>query len=109
MIQKIRPQVLFLRKKFGDRFLRRAQTFTDKPGLSIVADALLANKVARIHAMHNPTAGGLATGILELAKNGIECTQIGKFTRKSEGLRIFKKGKLVRMPIFKVDEIAKVL
>lgn len=161
-----REKAAIIRKKFGDRFLKRAQTFMDKPGLSVVADALLANKVARIHAMHDPTEGGLATGILELAKasgtgvvidaekilcyeetdqicrlfniqplgliasgallialdpkdtkvviailtkNGIVCTQIGKLTKKSEGLKIFRKGKLVKMPAFTVDEITKVL
>ena len=29
---------------------------------------MLANKAAQIHAMHDPTEGGLATGIRELAK-----------------------------------------
>ncbi|HHT9111486.1 MAG TPA: AIR synthase related protein, partial [Candidatus Brocadiaceae bacterium] len=53
-------------KIFGRQFVKRAQKFIDKPGLSIVQDALLANKVAHIHAMHDPTEGGLATGVLEL-------------------------------------------
>ena len=109
---------------------------------------MLANKAAQIHAMHDPTEGGLATGILELAKAsgtgvvidaekipcyeeteqicklfniqplgliasgallialdpkntkeviailakyGILCTPIGRLTRKSEGLNLFKK------------------
>jgi len=161
-----REKAATIRKRFGDRFLKRAQAFIDKPGLSVVADALLANKAAKIHAMHDPTEGGLATGIMELAKasgtgvvidegkilcyekteqigrlfninplgliasgallialnpkdtkeviailakNGIVCTSIGKLTQKSEGLKLFKKSKLVKMPTFKVDEITKVL
>jgi hydrogenase maturation factor len=161
-----RRKAATLKKKFGDRFLKRAQAFIDKPGLSVVTDALLANKVARIHAMHDPTEGGLSTGIQELAKasgtgaiidaekilcyeeteqicklfniqplgliasgallialdprdtkevitilaaNGIVCTPIGKLTKKADGLKIFKKGKLVKMPTFKIDEITKVL
>ena len=44
-----------------------------------------------------------------LAKNGIVCNPIGKLTKKNEGLKLFKKGKLIKMPTFKVDEIAKVL
>ncbi|BBO16856.1 hydrogenase expression/formation protein [Candidatus Brocadia pituitae] len=63
-----REKSAFIQKKFGDRFLKRAQAFIDKPGLSVVADALLANTVASIHAMHDPTEGGLSTGILELTK-----------------------------------------
>lgn len=161
-----REKAAFLRKHLGDRFQKRAQAFIDKPGLSVVADALLANKVASIHAMHDPTEGGLATGILELAKasgtgaiiyaekipcyeeteqicklfgihplgliasgsllialdpadtrkvvailakNGIACTQIGKLTKKTGGLRLLTKGKLRKMPAFKVDEITKIL
>jgi len=161
-----REKAVTIKKKFGDRFLKRAQAFIDKPGLSVVADALLANKAAQIHAMHDPTEGGLATGILELAKAsgtgvvidaekipcyeeteqickffniqplgliasgallialdpkdtkeviailakyGIVCNPIGKLTKKSEGLKLFKKGKLIKMPTFKVDEITKII
>ena len=161
-----REKAVTIKKKFGDQFLKRAQAFIDKPGLSVVADALLANKTAQIHAMHDPTEGGLATGVMELAKasgtgviidaekipcyeeteqickffniqplgliasgallialdpkntkeviailakNGILCTPIGRLTQKSEGLKLFTKGKLVKMPKFTVDEITKVL
>ncbi len=161
-----REKAATVRKKFGDRFLKRAQAFTDKPGLSVVADALLANKAAKIHAMHDPTEGGLATGIMELvkasgtgaiidaekilcyeetkqvcelfniqplgliasgallialnpqdtkaviavlAKNGIACNRIGVLTKKGEGLKLLRKGKLVKMTTFKVDEITKIL
>ena len=161
-----REKAVTIKKKFGDRFLKRAQAFIDKPGLSVVADALLANKAAQIHAMHDPTEGGLATGIMELAKasgtgvvidaekipcyeeteqickffniqplgliasgallialdpkdtkeviailakNDIVCIPTGKLTRKSEGLKLLKKGKLVKMPTFTVDEITKII
>jgi len=146
-----REKAVTIKKKFGDRFLKRAQAFIDKPGLSVVADALLANKAAKIHAMHDPTEGGLATGIMELpcyeeteqickffniqplgliasgallialdpkdtkeviailAKNDIVCIPIGKLTKKSEGLKLLKKGKLVKMPTFTVDEITKII
>ncbi|MDO8140394.1 MAG: AIR synthase family protein [Candidatus Brocadiales bacterium] len=161
-----REKAVTIKRKFGDRFLKKAQAFIDKPGLSVIADALLANKTAKIHAMHDPTEGGLATGIMELAKasgtgvvidaekipcyeetericklfniqplgliasgallialdpkdtkeviailakNGIVCTPIGKLTKKSNGLKLLIKGKLIKMPSFTVDEITKVL
>jgi hydrogenase expression/formation protein HypE len=153
-------------KIFGRQFVKKTQKFIDKPGLSIVQDALLANKVAHIHAMHDPTEGGLATGVLELttasgtgavidmekiscyketeqictlynihplgliasgallivldpkdtkkvvsvlANHGIPCALIGKISKKSEGLKILKKGSLLKMPVFKTDEITKIL
>jgi hydrogenase maturation factor len=37
------------------------------PGLSVVEDASVACAAARVHAMHDPTEGGLATALLELA------------------------------------------
>ncbi|MGQ3683836.1 MAG: AIR synthase family protein [Candidatus Loosdrechtia sp.] len=155
-----------LKKRFGNRFVRKAQSFLRNPGLSVVKDALLANKAAKIHAMHDPTEGGLATGILELtkasgtgavideekilcypeteqickffqikplgliasgalliavdsgktkevvailARHGIVCTHIGKLTKKDAGLKLLQKGRLTKMPTFKVDEITKVL
>ena len=37
------------------------------PGISVVTDARVAGDVAGVHSMHDPTEGGLATGLLELA------------------------------------------
>jgi len=37
------------------------------PGISVVREARIANEVAEVHAMHDPTEGGLATGLHELA------------------------------------------
>ena len=38
------------------------------PGISVVAEAHLANQAADIRAMHDPTEGGLATGLYELTR-----------------------------------------
>lgn len=38
------------------------------PGISIVTEAKIMSSVADVHAMHDPTEGGLATGLRELAK-----------------------------------------
>ena len=39
-----------------------------EPGISVVRDAVIACDTVSVHSMHDPTEGGLATGLLELAK-----------------------------------------
>ncbi len=39
-----------------------------QPGISVVREALAACRAARVHALHDPTEGGLATALLELAQ-----------------------------------------
>ncbi|NQT85094.1 hydrogenase expression/formation protein [bacterium] len=56
-----------LRRTFGKRFVDRAKGFLTAPGISVVRAALHAAESARINAMHDPTEGGLATGLHELA------------------------------------------
>lgn len=45
----------------------RSRAFIHEPGISIVKEARIAAGVSSIHAMHDPTEGGLATGLHELA------------------------------------------
>jgi hydrogenase maturation factor len=45
----------------------RARAFLHRPGISVQPDARVALAAARVHAMHDPTEGGLATGLLELS------------------------------------------
>ncbi len=47
--------------------LERARGFLHRPGISVQADAGVALRTARVSAMHDPTEGGLATGLLEVA------------------------------------------
>lgn len=47
--------------------LERAQGFLHNPGLSVVREALVAVEAVAVHAMHDPTEGGLATGLHEIA------------------------------------------
>ena len=51
----------------GDETLDRARNYIYDPGISVVEEALLACRTAPVHAMHDPTEGGLATAIYELA------------------------------------------
>jgi hydrogenase expression/formation protein HypE len=50
----------------NDAVLSRAGSFLDDPGISVVKDAGIAMEVGGVHSMHDPTEGGLATGIAEV-------------------------------------------
>ena len=50
------------------RVVDEAQGFLDSHGISIVSDAQIACDSVAVHAMHDPTEGGLATGLLEVAR-----------------------------------------
>lgn len=56
-----------LRGQFPHRFVNRCKEMIKRPGLSVLRDARLAMKFGKIHAMHDPTEGGVATGLHELA------------------------------------------
>ncbi len=50
-----------------DDLLERGRGFLHDPGISVLQDARIAVQAGRVHAMHDPTEGGLATGLWELA------------------------------------------
>ncbi len=52
--------------------LARARGFLDDPGISVVEEAMIACEAGEVHAMHDPTEGGLATALWELAQ-AAEC------------------------------------
>ncbi len=54
--------------KYGNLFVERVQNFLHDPGISVVKEAHIANQEAEVRAMHDPTEGGLATGLLELTR-----------------------------------------
>ena len=47
--------------------IERAKGFLFSPGISVSKDAAIACDSVEVHAMHDPTEGGLATALLELA------------------------------------------
>ena len=49
-------------------FIARCQGYLHRPGISVVAPARLALDAAEVHAMHDPTEGGVMTGLLEIAR-----------------------------------------
>ena len=56
-----------LAAKVGAELVARARRFLQEPGISVVPDARIVCGAGRPHAMHDPTEGGLATGLWELA------------------------------------------
>jgi len=48
--------------------VKRARDLLRRPGISVVPEARAACAVARVHAMHDPTEGGVATACWELAQ-----------------------------------------
>jgi hydrogenase expression/formation protein HypE len=60
-----------LRKKgIREETIERARRFLFEPGISVVKDALTAVAAAPVTSMHDPTEGGLAAGLNELAMAG---------------------------------------
>lgn len=56
-----------LRGRVDAHVLARAERFLVDPGISVVSAALAAAEAGEVvHAMHDPTEGGLATGLFEL-------------------------------------------
>ena len=68
----------------GANTVDRAREFLFSPGISVVPDAGIACDVVQVHAMHDPTEGGLVTGLCELA------------TASDKGLCVYGE----RVPIF---------
>lgn len=64
-----------LAREMGDRLalrvgagaLARARLLLEEPGISVVRDAQIVQQAGHPHAMHDPTEGGLATGLWEMA------------------------------------------
>jgi hydrogenase expression/formation protein HypE len=53
---------------YDEEFIRRCQHFLHEPGISVAKPALLAAEIADVHAMHDPTEGGVMTGLLEMGR-----------------------------------------
>ena len=57
-----------LRRHFPGAQVERGRAFLDDPGISVLAEAMLAVEEGEVHAMHDPTEGGVLTGLWELAE-----------------------------------------
>lgn len=54
--------------KYSPEFLEKCLNYLYNPGISVVEEALTAIQLGKVHAMHDPTEGGLAMGLYELAQ-----------------------------------------
>lgn len=59
-----------LRGRIAARHLQRARNLLSNPGISVVRDTHVALAHGEVHAMHDPTEGGVLTGLVELARAG---------------------------------------
>lgn len=57
-----------LRPALGDDVVERAASLLERPGISVTRDARLALDTGLVTALHDPTEGGLATAIHEIAE-----------------------------------------
>lgn len=55
---------------FSSEDIQRLADMLFDPGISVLPEAQIATKAGRVTAMHDPTEGGLATGLWEMAEAG---------------------------------------
>ncbi len=65
-----REKAEWLHERLPHDVLASAGALLFDPGISIVEAARTATSAGRVHAMHDPTEGGIATGLWELARAG---------------------------------------
>ncbi len=57
----------FLLPGLGKDLVQRAANYLFSPGISVLKEALVACSKAKVNSMHDPTEGGLSTGLWEIA------------------------------------------
>ncbi len=63
-----RERASAIRRRRGGRFLARCRRYLSEPGLSVLKEAQVALAAGGVHAMHDPTEGGLSAALYELAE-----------------------------------------
>ena len=56
-----------IKAHFSEIFLEKCYKYFEEPGLSVIKDARIAMETGGVHAMHDPTEGGIASGLHEIA------------------------------------------
>lgn len=57
-----------LSETYHDEFIEKCREFFRTPGVSVVKDARVALDAGDVHSMHDPTEGGLSSGLYEIAE-----------------------------------------
>jgi hydrogenase maturation factor len=57
-----------LRGAFSPEVIARARDYLEDPGIGVLREAMAACDAGGVHAMHDPTEGGVATGLWELTQ-----------------------------------------
>ncbi len=63
-----REKAGMLSTRFSEAFVSHCAQYLHDPGISVVPDARAALEAGVVHAMHDPTEGGVATGLWEIAR-----------------------------------------
>ena len=79
-----REMEVVLAVEVGTDVVARGKRFLREPGISVLREAMVVCQAGRPHAMHDPTEGGLATGLWELAQASgkgivVDLTQVHVF------------------------------
>ena len=82
----------FLKNHMDVEILENAKKTLESPGISVVEQALAAAGTCQVHAMHDPTEGGLATGIHEMA----EAAGLGAIVEENNIPISFEGGKICK-------------
>ena len=73
-----------LSRDYSPQYIARARQYLKDPGISVIKEAMTASRVGGVHTMHDPTEGGLGTGLHEIAR----CSRVGMIIW-SENIHIF--------------------
>lgn len=58
---------LLVERKLSQALVKRAADLLFTPGISVLKEALITRASADVHSMHDPTEGGLTTGLMEVS------------------------------------------
>jgi hydrogenase maturation factor len=82
-----------VRNALGVDFQRKALRFLEDPGLSVVGASRAACAASGVHAMHDPTEGGIANALWELA----EASEVGLVVSETEIPRYWESNELAKL------------